>query len=293
MLVQTSSIETNLFQCFFFFCRTTGSFQKSLQPLIVFAQFSGIPLFTFHDKFVALKIIYSSIVIISIFFMIFPLLIDPIIESSVYERVVAVIFYVDCFMIAIIFGYISTKISRLLESWKNFEFTNRDESGFRESQKFVIIFMSLAFCEHLLSKIVVYRDADVKVRLKNENGISMFQAFLTFINKSFFEIFPFSSAAGIYVILSCFYSTILWNFADCFLITIYLTITSKLKDFNKKIRESTQRYDDDSFWFASRNNFVALHEQIKLTNFIISPLVMITVLNDFYFICHQLLGAFK
>lgn len=273
--------------------RTTRSFQNSLKPLFVFAQLSGIPLFTFRDKFLILKIVYSSIVLISISFMIFPLIIDPIIDFNVYERVVAVIFYVDCFTISIIFLYISTKISNLLNSWKNFEFAHQDESGFESSKKFVIIFISLAFCEHLLSKFVVYREAELKVKFKNENGISMFEAFATLINKSFFEIFPFTPAAGIFVIISCFYSTILWNFADCFLITVYLTMESKLKNFNRKIRESIQQYDDVSFWFSARNNFVSLHEQIKLTNYIISPLVMITVLNDFYFICHQLLGAFK
>jgi hypothetical protein len=280
--------------------RSSRSFEKSLKPLVTFAQCSGIALFTLRrnqitsnsgrghndDQFVILKMLYSSLVMTSIVFMIFPLLIDPIIEINIYERVVAVIFYVDCLMIAIIFGYISTQLSRLLESWQNYEFQYRDESGFASS-KFVFIFMSLAFCEHLLSKFVVLKDAQSRV------GIPTFEAFSTLINKSFFEIFPFSPVAGTFVIVACFYSTILWSFSDVFLIVVFLTLTSKIKNFNNTLCESSSHFHDSNFWFMTRNNFFGLAEQIRLTNSVISPLVMITVLNDFYFICHQLLGAFK
>lgn len=236
-------------------------------------------------KIVFARILYSSLVMVSILFMIFPLLIDPVVEINIYERIVAVIFYADCFMIAVVFGYISSHFSRLIESWRNFEFQFHDESGFGGSSRFIIIFMSLALGEHLLSKFVVFEDA--------QGSDGMFEAFATLINKSFFEIFPFSPIAGIFVIVTCFYSTILWNFADCFLITVYLTLTAKVKNFNETLRESSCQYHDNVFWYATRHNFVRLVNQIKLTNTIISPLVMITVLNDFYFICHQLLGAFK
>jgi hypothetical protein len=272
------------------------TFQRSLESLILFAQFFGIPLWNQHSsrncRFSIFNLFYSSIVVTSIIFMIFPLLIDRVAEGGIYERVVAVIFYGDCLMIAIIFGYISMKLKNLFETWQKFEFEFSDESGFQLSRVFVTIFMSLAFVEHLLSKLVVNEIAELSWR--NETS-SKFEAFSTLINKSFFEIFPFSIFGGFFAILACFYSTILWNFADCFLITIYVTMTIKLQSFNNKIYEfeMIQGFYDVNFWHKARRNFIGIHQQIKITNFVISPLVMMTVLNDFYFICHQLLSAFK
>lgn len=275
------------------------NFQQSLQPLILFAQFFGIPLLWHHQhsshhsrcRFSIFNLFYSTIVVTSIIFMIFPLLIDPIITGgSVYERVVAVIFYGDCLMIALIFGYISMKLKDLFETWQKFELEFGDESGFESSRVFVFIFMSLAFVEHLLSKFVVNEIAELEWR--NETS-TKFEAFSTLINRSFFELFPFTNFGGIFAILACFYSTILWNFADCFLITVYVTMTIKLQSFNNKIRGMNCCFDDSNFWYTIRRNFIGIHEQIKITNSTISPLVMMTVLNDFYFICHQLLAAFK
>lgn len=210
-----------------------------------------------------------------------------------YGKIVAVVFFFNCFVIALNFVYIARKMPHLMESWRkmetNFNDITPDKKKKNISWKILSVFMTIAFLEHFLSKAEDYEGASFCF----EHYTSKFEAFSRNIIPIFFEVFPYNHLTGVYVILTCFFSTVLWNFCDVFLITIYCSIFLNLKNFNQKVRRMRLRHVDERFWLSSRLNYVAIHEQVKATNTVLSGLVLFSLLNDFYFVCNQVLGAFK
>lgn len=208
-----------------------------------------------------------------------------------YNSILPIVFFLNSILIAITSIYISYKLPQLLDSWKQtelFDGPHGSKFGFR-SKRLLAIFMIFAFFEHFVSKVLDFKSSSVCF----DHYATKFEAFTRHIIPAFFRVFPYTHLSGVYVLLTCFYSTVLWNFSDVFLITISCIVYSKLRKFNRKIKAMKSHYDDKNFWRQSRLNFMAIHEQVKSTNYITSFLVMLSLLNDFYFICNQVLGAFK
>lgn len=277
---------TNIYRC--------RSFRQNLHPLLLFAQCFGImPLHTeMKKKLLNCKAMHCFLVHIFIMVMLLTLIYYFIVtdEKFDYGKVVAVIFFTNCLAIAVNFMFVAQKLPQLLTSWRDLESEYCDvEKLNRNSWKILTIFMSLAIFEHFLSKAEDYESASFCFHVYT----SKFEAFSRGIIPTFFKIFPYHHLLAVYVILTCFLSTVLWNFSDVFLITIYFVIFTKLKKFNRKIVKLRFRHSDEKFWFNARLNYIAIHKRIMETNCVISCLVMFSILNDFYFICNQILGAFK
>jgi hypothetical protein len=180
-----------------------------------------------------------------------------------------------------------------MTSWRiteeTFPDSENDEEIETKSRKILGVFMTIAFIEHFISKAEDYESASFCF----EYYSSRFEAFSRSIIPMFFKVFPYNHLLGFFVILTCFYSTVLWNFSDVFLITIFFSIFIKLKKFNRKIYRMKFRHGDEKFWEFSKLNYIAIHERIKETNNVIAFLVIFSLVNDFYFVCNQALGAFK
>lgn len=268
------------------FCR---SFDRNLRPLLMFAQLFGImPLNSSPScKFSACLLVHTFIVIMLSTLVYYSV---GVIEKFDYGKFVEVIFFTNCLAIAVNFVVIGRKMPKLLKSWKKFESDFDGGENFNvHSWKILTVFMTIAILEHFLSKAVDYESASFCFHAHP----TKFEAFSRAIIPTFFKVFPYHDLLAVYVILTCFLSTVLWNFSDVFLITIYFVIFIKLKKFNRKIDEMRFKHFDEKFWFKVRLNYFTIHEKIVETNCVISCLVMLSILNDFYFVCNQILGAFK
>lgn len=208
-----------------------------------------------------------------------------------YGNIVPLIFLLNSFVIALNFIYIARKWPNLLESWSKMEidFPDIGQDRNTKSWRILAMFMTLAFFEHFFSKVEDYEGATFCF----DHYTTKFEAFTRNIIPLFFNVFSYNHVLGVYVILTAVFSTILWNFCDVFLITIFFVIYTKLKKFNQNIVNMRSRHDDKNFWINARLNYVAIHEQVKATNHVISCLVVFSILNDFYFICNQVLAAFR
>lgn len=280
------------------------SFHRDLHPLLLFAQCFGImPISNVNFsssssnakmKLLSVNMIYCLTVHAFIVVMMLTLIYYFISEQTFdYGKIVAVVFFFNCFVIALNFIYISHKMPQLIKSWQKmeteFEDAQHDGSGKRISWKILSVFMTVAFCEHFLSKAEDYEGATFCF----DHYPSKFEAFSRTIIPMFFEVIPYNHLTGVYVILTCFFSTVLWNFCDVFLITFYFITYTTLRKFNQKIVRMRLKHVDEQFWLGARLNYVSIHKQVKAANRILSGLVLFSLLNDFYFVCNQVLGALK
>lgn len=277
------------------------SFQQDLHSIFVFAQFFGImPICNVKSssnggkmKLLSVNMIYCLLVHTFIVGMILALIYYFISDRKPdYGNVVPVIFFLNNLLFALNFIYISRKWPSLMISWSKLESDFPDagqDNKNTNTQKILATFMTLAFLEHFFSKLEDYEGASFCF----DHYSTKFEAFARNIIPIFFKVFSYNHLLGVYVILTASFSTVLWNFCDVFLITICFVIYTKLKKFNQKIVKMRLRHDDKNFWINARLNYVAIYEQVKATSHVISCLVMISLLNDFFFICNQVLGAFR
>lgn len=276
------------------------SFHRDLHPLLLFAQCFGIMPWSASTNTTKVKILSCKASLCLLVHVFIAVMLATVIyycvnvsEKFDYGKFVDVVFFTNCLAIAINFIFIARKMPKLLLSWKKFE-SEFDVVG--ESEKFngstgkiLAVFMTFAIFEHFLSKATDYESASFCFHVYP----TKFEAFSRAIIPTFFKMFPYHNLLAVYVILTCFLSTVLWNFSDVFLITIYFVIFSKLKKFNRKIDGMRFENREEKFWFNVRLNYIAVHERIMETNCVISCLVMLSILNDFYFVCNQVLGALK
>lgn len=282
-----------LFTNIYFFLR---SFRRELFPVLMFAQCFGImPICngksSFKIKLLSFRMLGCLLVHIAIAFLLLTLIYYYVkVQNFDYSKIVAIIFFFNCFAIALNFVYIARKLPSLMDSWSELEarFPN-GEHDTGHVGKILAVSMSLALVEHLLSK---YEDYE-RAALCFHRSSSKFETFVRCIMPKFFQVWHYNHFFGVYIITTCFLSTVLWNFADVFLITIFSVIFVKLKKFNRKIQRQSFRHCDEKFWLKARLNYVALHEQMKAMNCVMSCLLLLSLLNDFYFICNQALGVFK
>jgi Trehalose receptor len=270
------------------------SFQRDLHAILMFAQCFGIMpvnVSTMRMSVPSFKMAYCLLVQVSIVIMVLTLIYYFISEHSFdYGKVVPVFFFLNNLIIAINFVQITRKLSELTESWRRVELEFSDEKPNRTTTKIVVVFMTAAFVEHFLSKVEDYLNLP---EICVDRYPTKFEALSRSIMPIFFIVFPYTHFAGAYVIFTCFFSTVLWSFADVFLITICCVIYAKLKKFNRKIVEMRFRHVEEKFWQRARLNYVAIHEQVNATNRVVSLLLMIALLNDTYFVCNQVLGALR
>lgn len=239
----------------------------------------------------SLSLIYCFLVQLSIVIMMLTLIYYFISEHSFdYGKVVPVVFFFSNLVIAINFVCITRKLSLLTESWRRVESEFPDEKPNRSTAGILVAFMTAAFAEHFLSKVEDYLNLP---EICLDRYPTKFEALSRSIIPVFFTVFRYSHFAGVYVIFTCFVSTVLWNFADVFLIAVCCVISTKLKKFNRKLVEMRFCHDDGNFWRRARLNYVAIYDQTHATNRVVSLLLVVVLLSDTYFLCNQVLGALR
>lgn len=256
--------------------------------MLKFAQFFGImPICKINKeplelcfKYISLKVFYCILVQFSIGLILSTLIYFFMKDAHFdYGEFVPVVFFLFSLMISLSFLYIAKNLPKLINSWLNYEknYVNCSSkvaaaAGACNSNTclyILAIFMSFAFgnmmnivvlraeyhykdtkimlfaAEHVLSKIADYERASFCFG----HYESDLEAFLKSLIPIFFKIFNYSHFKGFFVMLICFYSTVLWNICDVFLIIICCIIYKKIHNLNQMIIE--EEYRVGCFLFGS------------------------------------------
>lgn len=217
----------------------TFTFILHLSSVLMFAKIFGImPLSRLDSpskrnfKLFVPGMIYCLAVEVSIAFMLVVLFYQFIDEGkSDYGELVPAIFFFNCFAISLNFIYIAKKLPELIESWTLMEFESKIDGKVKHIKTILITFMCIPFLEHLLSKATDYERASYCF----ENYDTPTEAFLKGIITNFFKVLNYRLSLGIYVMLTCFYSTILWNYCDIFLIIMCYIMWKYMSVLNQKV----------------------------------------------------------
>ncbi|XP_058975825.1 gustatory receptor for sugar taste 61a [Musca domestica] len=109
------------------------------------------------------------------------------------------------------------------------------------------------------------------------------------------DVFTYFDYHIMVVILTFFFNTaftVTWNFMDFFIMAVSLGIATRFQQFAERIELLEGNYVPDALWNQIRQHHILLCEFMEKVNEHLSAIVLLSSINNMYFICNQLLNIF-
>ncbi|XP_034481334.1 gustatory receptor for sugar taste 61a [Drosophila innubila] len=107
-----------------------------------------------------------------------------------------------------------------------------------------------------------------------------------------FEILPYNSIFIFYAFFLNWTFNFIWSFLDTFIILISIGLAQRFKQFAQRVLKLTNRQVPDALWLELRKHHILLCELLELVDANMSGIVLLSSLNNIYFICNRLLNIF-
>ncbi|XP_068149019.1 gustatory receptor for sugar taste 61a [Drosophila tropicalis] len=119
--------------------------------------------------------------------------------------------------------------------------------------------------------------------------------FASYVQKEFadiFEIIPYNIISVFYAFFLNGTFTFIWNFMDLFIMLVSLGLAQRFQQFARRVLKLANCFVPDALWSDIRMDHVRLCELLELVDFSMSVIILISCLNNVYFICNALLAIF-
>ncbi|XP_001997418.2 gustatory receptor for sugar taste 61a [Drosophila grimshawi] len=116
-----------------------------------------------------------------------------------------------------------------------------------------------------------------------------------YMNKEFagfFDNMPYNFIFIFYSFFLNFTFTFIWNFMDTFIILISIGLAQRFQQFATRVLSLANRHVTDAVWHELRMHHILLCELMDLVEANMSHIVLLSCLNNIYFICNKLLTIF-
>ncbi|XP_012055154.1 PREDICTED: gustatory receptor for sugar taste 64e-like [Atta cephalotes] len=289
------------------------SFHCVMGPILVMAQLFGIlpvsgilmpsPLQIKFVKF-SIRTIYSAFISGMVLFMAILSIIHmiKIINSATFEvqgdmvaATSGTIFYANCVMGLIIFFWLSSRWVTLQRDWRSMELfidSNKMERP-KLRWKLYLIAISILFValiEHILSILVHVKKYDWSGKSDNATFPNFLEIYCTSSHAFILENLKYNLALGIFIFIVSKLATFTWNFTDVFIAMVATGLAERYKTLNKYVINSISKHRPID-WSGLREDYATLSFMVKKVDDDISPVILLSFVNNLYFICLQLLNG--
>ncbi|KAG5323920.1 GR05A protein, partial [Acromyrmex heyeri] len=304
------------------------SFHCVMGPVLVMAQLFGIlpvsgilmpsPLQIEFVKF-SVRTIYSAFISGMVLFMATLSIIHMIktlnsatfeVQEGIVTATSGAIFYANCVMGLIIFFWLSSRWVTLQRDWRSMELfidSNKMERPKLRWKLYLIAasILFVALIEHILSILVHVKKYDWSGKSDNATFLNFLEIYCTsshaFIleihllkNFDYFKTLEFlfsvkyNLALGIFIFIVSKLATFTWNFTDVFIAMVATGLAERYKTLNKYVISSISKHRPID-WSELREDYAVLSFMVKKVDNDISPIILLSFVNNLYFICLQLL----
>ncbi|KAK0085894.1 hypothetical protein PV325_004288 [Microctonus aethiopoides] len=97
---------------------------------------------------------------------------------------------------------------------------------------------------------------------------------------------------GLFLFVVSNIATFTWNFTDLFIMLISTALAERYKTLNENLNTATLDHSIVD-WSEFRKNYACLSTLVKRTDNDVSPIILLSFVNNLYFICLQLLNGDK
>ncbi|XP_039296157.1 gustatory receptor for sugar taste 64f-like isoform X1 [Nilaparvata lugens] len=204
--------------------------------------------------------------------------------------------------------YLFLKLARswpdLIREWHNIELSMYRFGTPKVLLRFVVMtgtLMSLGFIEHMFHDVLTTRAA-VKASIKEIvlNGTrkpGFYETFHIFLeryslNSHWYLIEEESDYRvwkGLLILWLSLTATLIWNFIDLFIMLISAALAAQFTIVNRTLRKIRGRVLTESQWREYREMYANMTHLVKTVDNHINKIIAISVANNIYFICAQLI----
>ncbi|XP_049822393.1 gustatory receptor for sugar taste 64f-like [Aethina tumida] len=200
-------------------------------------------------------------------------------------------FYVWNFFAGVQMIQICRNWTHLLKEWSIVEMSMRNYSFiFNLKRKFVsisLLVMTIALTEHILFITNAVIDA---THCSNFNEMG-FEIYFRMAFPHYFKVVPFSVAMAIFSEIANILCTFTWNYTDIFIILICTSLTARFTQINRRLKYNKAMHEQ--FFKEVRIDYNRLTHLTYVVDKLISPLVMVSYIDNIIFLCIQLYQSLK
>jgi gustatory receptor len=157
----------------------------------------------------------------------------------------------------------------------------------------VYIIVSLAFIEHLF---FLTNSAFNQYQTVKSCNWTIDMPLNYFLQNQFgfvFATIPYSLPYGIFIELMNLSFTFGWNYMELFLMIISIGLATRFQQINYRLKDFRGKILDESLWIEIRSDYVVVCELLEMVDYKLRYLILLSNLNNLYFICFQLLNIYK
>ncbi|XP_014297971.1 gustatory receptor for sugar taste 64e [Microplitis demolitor] len=290
------------------------SFHRAIGSILAGAQLFGVlPLYGVRSpspqqlsfKIISPKTIYSISLMITLIFMagvsithmIKTLKADTFqVHGGIAAATAGAVFYGNSLFGLGLFMWLSPRWISLQKQWRSMELLldRCKQSRPRLRWKFrviTIVIMTLALIEHVLSLIINFPNSK-ELPVNSNNTWKDYLRIYSFKSHAFMlSSLNYNLALGIFLFIISKIATFTWNFTDVFIMLVATGIAERYKSLNKCLLKSSKIKNLTIDWCEFREYYATLSILVKRADSDVSPVILLSFVNNLYFICLQLLNG--
>ncbi|KAL7038090.1 hypothetical protein ACKWTF_009450 [Chironomus riparius] len=283
---------------------TDGSFHNAIKPALIIGQcFGAMPVSNVISKYPSslkftwksLQSWYAIFVTLSVGWEALLTIYWTFSRHLEFGKMVYLVFYVSNFMSFVCFFSLATNWPDLMMLWHNVEkqlppYRSKSEKFYLRARmrNIVIIILMLSLIEHILSIISALAIVVDCPRIKN-----IMKAYYVKSFPQVFSFLPYSTAFGIYIKFIHVTSTFMWTFTDLFIMMISCGLSEKFKLINERMLEDKGKFKNPEYWSEYRRHYRSVCDLVAIIDDKISFLTILSISNNLFFICVQLLNSME
>ncbi|XP_037719824.1 gustatory receptor for sugar taste 64a [Drosophila subpulchrella] len=173
-----------------------------------------------------------------------------------------------------------------------YEIPKRNLSRRVQLAALAIIGMSLG--EHALYQVSAILTYKRRIQLcVNITTVASFDNYMQTNYDYVFQMLPYSPIIGALVLLINGAITFVWNYMDLFIMMISKGLSYRFEQITGRIRKLEHEEVLESVFIQIREHYVKMCELMEFLDSAMSSLILLSCVNNLYFVCYQLLNVFN
>ncbi|XP_033241095.1 gustatory receptor for sugar taste 64a isoform X2 [Drosophila pseudoobscura] len=168
---------------------------------------------------------------------------------------------------------------------------------YRRVQLAGMMIIGLSLGEHAMYQVSAILSYKRRVNLcsaaANITAVTSFEDYITLNYDYVFQWLPYSPIIASLILLINGACTFVWNYMDLFIMMVSKGLAYRFEQITARIRKLEHEEVAESTFIEIREHYVKMCELLEYVDSSMSSLILLSCVNNLYFVCYQLLNVFN
>ncbi|XP_030761238.1 gustatory receptor for sugar taste 64e-like [Sitophilus oryzae] len=242
-------------------------------------------------KWVSFRMVYASVHVGCVLAMAIACIVKLAVYGFVIDETAVTCFYISNTFAAVHFIYLAMRWQGILKEFSYVEMSMRDYAVNKNVRRTNILratsFMFFGLIEHVFFILTNVQSSFTCENFKKYPVEIYFGSAFP----QWFKLLGYTHWTAVLVEFTNIVSTFTWNFTDLFIILISVSLREKFNQISSRIKQ--YKNPPTKFWKEIREDYYKVSYLTKVVDVQIASLVLISFLNNIFFLCIQLYNSIK